>query len=53
MILSLLIIAIILIAVNHDLVANLPAAHPRTGCPDDPCSVRTGDVEWILVAIDR
>src|SRR5215207_7197464 len=48
-----LIIPIILIAVNHHLVADLPAAHPRTRCPDDARSIGTGDVEWILVAVDR
>jgi hypothetical protein len=47
-----LVVAVVLIAVNDDLVADLPAAHLRADRPDHPRGIRAGDVEWVLVHVE-
>ncbi len=50
---AILVVAVVLIAVDDDLVADLPAPHLRADRPDHAGGVRAGDVERILVAVER
>ncbi len=49
---ALLIIAIVLIAVNDDFIADLPALDLRADCPNHTGSIGAGDVKRILVPVD-
>src|SRR5215469_15506143 len=48
-----LVVAVVLVAVHHDLVANLPALDLGANCPDDAGRVRACNVIGLLVAIER
>ena len=50
---ALFVVAIVLVAVDHHLVADLPAVHLVSHRPDDPGSIRPGYVEGLLVAVKR
>ena len=50
---ALLVVAVVLIAVDDDLVADLPAPHLRADRPYDAGRVRAGDVIRMLVNIER
>ena len=50
---ALLVVAVVLIAVNDDFVADLPAPHLGTDRPDDAGGVGAGDMKWILVHVER
>ena len=50
---ALLVVAVILIAVDDDLVAHLPALHLGAHRIDDARGIRARDVEGVLVAVDR
>src|SRR4051794_30316338 len=47
------VVAVVLIAVDDDLVADFPALHLIADRPDDAGRIRAGDVVGILVAVDR
>src|SRR5499426_3087902 len=47
------IVAVVLIAVDDDFVADLPALDLRAYRPNNSRCVGAGDVEWMLVAIER
>src|SRR5215211_1290591 len=50
---ALLVVAVVLVAVDDDLVADFPALHLGADCPDDAGGVRPGDVVGALVHVDR
>ena len=50
---ALLVVAVVLVAVDDDLVADLPALHLRADRPDDAGRVRAGDVIGVLVPVER
>src|SRR5512139_612227 len=50
---AVLVITIILIAMDDNLIADLPALHLRADRPDHARSIRTSDVERMLVAVER
>src|SRR5262249_61700638 len=50
---AVLVVAVVLIAVDDDLVADLPAAHLAADRPDDAGGIGAGDVERILVHVER
>ena len=50
---AVLVVAVVLIAVDDDLVADFPAPHLRADRPDHAGGVRAGDVERILVHVER
>ena len=47
------VVAVVLIAVNDHLVADLPAPHLRADRPDDAGSIRARDMERVLVNVER
>src|SRR6185369_2962001 len=47
------VVAIVLIAVDDDFVADLPALDLSAYRPNDSRRVGAGDVEWMLVAVER
>ena len=47
------VVAVILVAVNDDLVANLPASDLAPHGPHDARGVGSGDMEIVLVAVER
>ena len=48
-----LVVAVVLVAVDDDLVADLPALHLGADRPDDAGGVGPGDVIGLLVAVER
>ena len=50
---ALLVVAVVLIAVNDHFIADVPAPHFRADGPDDAGRVRAGDMERMLVAVER
>ena len=50
---ALLVVAVVLVAVDDDLVAHLPALHLGADRPDDARGVGAGDVEGLLVPVER
>ena len=50
---AILVVAVVLIAVDDDLVARLPPLHLRAHLPDDARGVGAGDVVGLLVAVQR
>src|SRR5690606_31010984 len=46
------VVAVVLVAMDHDLVADLPAPHLVAHGPDDTGSVGTGDVVGLSVPVD-
>src|SRR5208283_1754423 len=50
---AILVVAVVLIAVHDDFVADLPAPHFRADRPDDAGGIGAGDMERILVHVDR
>ena len=50
---ALLVVAVVLVAVDDDFVADLPALHLGADRPDDARGVGPGDVEGLLVAVER
>ena len=50
---AVLVVAVVLVAVHDDLVADLPARHLRPDRPDDAGRVRAGDVIGRLVHVER
>src|ERR1700726_4555210 len=50
---TLLVVAVVLVAVHHNFIADLPAFYLRTGRPDDASGVRAGDVIRIFMAVKR
>ena len=50
---AILVVAVVLIAVDDDFVADLPALHLGADRPDDAGRVGAGDVERILVHVER
>ena len=50
---ALLVVAVVLIAVDDDFVADLPALHLGADRPDDARRVGTGDMKGMLVAVER
>ena len=50
---ALFVVAVVLIAVDDHLVAHLPATDFRAAGPDDAGGIGAGDVERILVDVDR
>src|ERR1700730_18412359 len=48
-----LVVAIVLIAVNDDLVAHLPATHFGAARPHDAGCIRSGNMEGMLVHVER
>jgi hypothetical protein len=50
---ALLVVAVVLVAVNDDLVADLPAFHLGADGPDDARGIRAGDVIVGLVNVER
>ena len=48
-----LVVAVVLVAVDDDFVADLPAPHLRTDRPDDPRRVRSGDMKGMLVHVEH
>ncbi len=50
---AVLVVAVVLIAVNDDFIADLPAPHLGAAGPHDARGIGAGDVEWILVHVER
>src|SRR6185295_12109618 len=50
---AVLIVAVILIAVDDDLVTDLPSFDLGAYRPHHAGGVRPGDMEWVLVAVER
>jgi hypothetical protein len=50
---ALLVVAVILVAVDDDLVTDLPALHLGADRPDDARGIGAGDVEGLLVHVER
>src|SRR5262249_47460723 len=50
---AVLVVAVVLIAVDDDLVADLPALHLGPDRPDDAGGIGPGDVERVLVDVQR
>src|SRR6187200_1921865 len=50
---ALLVVAVVLIAVDDDLVADLPALHLGAHRPDDAGGVGAGDMVGALVPVER
>ncbi len=50
---AMLVVAVVLVAVDDDLVADLPPPHLVAHRPDDPRSVRPGDMVVRLVHVER
>src|SRR5262249_33827380 len=50
---AVLVVAVVLIAVDDHLVADLPAFHLGADRPDDAGRVRAGDMERVLMHIER
>src|SRR5207244_10192884 len=50
---ALLVVAVVLIAMDDDLVADLPAPHLVADRPDHPGGVGAGHMKWILPEIER
>jgi hypothetical protein len=48
-----LVVAVVLVAMDDDFVADLPAPHPRPDRPDDARRVRSGDVIGLLVNVEH
>ena len=49
---ALLVVAVVLVAMDDDLVADLPALHLGADRPDDARGVRAGDVVGLLVDVE-
>ena len=50
---AILVVTVVLIAVDDDLVAHLPAADLPAAGPNDAGGIRAGDVERVLVHVER
>src|SRR4029077_11187876 len=50
---AVLVVAVVLIAMDDDFVADLPAPHFRADRPDDAGRIGAGDMERMLVAVER
>src|SRR6476469_6874547 len=50
---ALLVVAVVLVTVDDDLVADLPALHLGADRPDDTRGIGAGDVEGLLVDVER
>ena len=50
---ALLVVAVVLVTVDDDLVADLPALHLGADRPDDARGIRARDVERLLVHVER
>ena len=50
---ALLVVAVVLVTVDHDLVAHLPALHLGADRPDDAGGIGARDVELLLVDVER
>src|ERR1700691_4431418 len=50
---AVLVVAVVLIAVNDDFVADLPAIHFRAHGPNYAGGVGAGNVEWMLMSVER
>ena len=50
---AILVVAVVLITVHDDFVADLPAVHLGANRPDDARGVGAGDMEWMFVAVER
>src|SRR5215472_4641669 len=50
---ALFVVTVVLIAMDNDFVADLPARNLRSNRPNYAGRIRTGDVKGVLVTVDR